>query len=807
MAYVGEALARKEDERFLTGRGRFVDDVRLPGEAHAIFVRSPHAHARIGAVSVARARAMPGVLAVLTGDDWYRAGGGDTAVLWDVASHDGAPMATAPRPVLTAGMARHVGDTVVLVVAEDRDAAIDAAAAVEIAWEPLPSVTDTASAVAAEAPLVHEHFPSNVSYDWRIGDRAAVDAAMAAAAHVATLRLGNNRLAPSAIEPRAVVGEYDRGRGRYTLWTTTQNPHLVRQWLARDTLRAPEQDIRVVAPDVGGGFGQKTYHYPEEASVLWASKLTGRPVRWTATRAETLLVDIHARDHATEARMAFDGAGRVTAVEADTIANLGAYQSQFGAAIPSIFYGGMLSGQYAIPAVHCRVRGVYTHTTPVDAYRGAGNPEIVYVLERLFENGTRALGHDAVEARARNLVPAAAMPYANAAGVAYDTGDFPAVLDKARRLARIEELRAEQRRLRRGGVLMGIGLAAFVRSGGAGPSRLAAALGSHVGLWDVATVRVHPGGRITVLCGSHSHGQSHATTYAQIVADRFGCALDDIDVVEGDTDRIPHGLGTWASRSITVVGTALVLASDRIVDKGRRLAAHLLECAEGDVDFAEGAYAVRGTDRRMAFAEIADMAYRGASYPHGFELGLEEAAFYDPEDFNYPYGTHVATVVVDPDTGQVQLTGYYSVEDAGLVINPLVVDGQRHGAAAQGIGQALFEQVRYDGSSGQLLTGSFMDYAMPRADDLPAFALDEHVTLTGTNPLGVKGVGELGTSGPPAAIGNAVVDALWHLGVRHVEMPFTPERVWRAIHAAEAASGGDRVAERHSTGRSAVHGK
>lgn len=807
MAYVGEALARKEDERFLIGRGRFVDDVRLPGEAHAAFVRSPHAHARIGAVSVARARDMPGVLAVLTGDDWYRAGGGDTAVLWDVASHDGAPMATAPRPVLTAGTARHVGDTVALVVAEDRDAAIDAAAAVEVAWEPLPSVTDTALAVAAEAPSVHERFPSNVSYDWRIGDQAAVDAAMTAAAHVATLRLGNNRLAPSAIEPRAVIGEYDRGRGRYTLWTTTQNPHLVRQWLARDTLRAPEQDIRVVAPDVGGGFGQKTYHYPEEASVLWASKLTGRPVRWTATRAETLLVDIHARDHATEARMAFDGTGRVTAVEADTIANLGAYQSQFGAAIPSIFYGGMLSGQYAIPAVHCRVRGVYTHTTPVDAYRGAGNPEIVYVLERLFENGARALGHDAVEARARNLVPAAAMPYANAAGVAYDTGDFPAVLDKARRLARIEELRAEQRRLRRGGVLMGIGLAAFVRSGGAGPSRLAAALGSRVGLWDVATVRVHPGGRITVLCGSHSHGQSHATTYAQIVADRFGCALDDIDVVEGDTDRIPHGLGTWASRSITVVGTALALASDRIVDKGRRLAAHLLECAEGDVDFAEGAYAVRGTDRRMAFADIADMAYRGASYPEGFELGLEEAAFHDPENFNYPYGTHVATVVVDPDTGQVRLTSYYSVEDAGLVINPLVVGGQRHGAAAQGIGQALFEQVRYDGPSGQLLTGSFMDYAMPRADDLPAFALDEHVTPTGTNPLGVKGVGELGTSGPPAAIGNAVVDALWHLGVRHIEMPFTPERVWRAIRAAEATSGGDRVAERHSTDHSTIRGK
>ena len=627
MGHVGEARARKEDDRFLTGRGRFVDDLRLPDEAHAAFVRSPHAHARIESISAARA------LAVLTGDDWRRAGGGDTAVLWDITSHDGAPMTTAPRPVLTAGVARHVGDTVALVVAKDPDAAAQAAAAVETAWEPLAAVTDTASAAEADAPLVHEQFASNVSYDWRIGDRTAVDAAMAAAAHVATLRLGNNRLAPSAIEPRAVIGDHDRGTSRYTLWSTTQNPHLVRQWLARDTLRAPEQDIRVVAPDVGGGFGQKTYHYPEEASVLWASKLVGRPVRWTATRAETLLVDIHARDHVTEARMAFDRDGRVTAVEADTIANLGAYQSQFGAAIPSIFHGGMLSGQYAIPVLHCRVRGVYTHTTPIDAYRGAGNPEITYVLERLFENGARALGYDVIEARARNLVPAAGMPYASATGVAYDVGDFPAVLDKARRLAAIGELRDEQARLRAAGVLMGIGLAAFIRSGGAGPSRFAAALGSRMGLWDVATVRVHPSGKITVLCGSHSHGQSHATTYAQIVADRFGCGIDDIDVVEGDTDRIPHGLGTWASRSITVVGTALALASDRVIDKGRRLAAHLLECAEGDVDFGDGAYAVRGTDRQMSFAEIAGMAYRGASYPEGFELGLEEAAFYDPDDF------------------------------------------------------------------------------------------------------------------------------------------------------------------------------
>ena len=785
MGYVGAAHTRREDDRFLTGRGSFVDDIRLPGEVYAAFIRSPHARARIASISTDRARSLSGVLAVLTGEDWRRDGGGDTAVLWDITSHDGTPMTSASRPIFAAGEARHVGDTVALVVAEDPHTAADAAAAVEIAWQPLPAVTDVAGAVEAEAPLVHAQFGSNVSYDWRIGDSQPVAAAFAAAAHVTALALGNNRLAPSAMEPRAVIGDYDRSSGRYTLWSTTQNPHLVRQWLARDTLRAPEQAIRVVAPDVGGGFGEKTYHYPEEASLPWAARLVGRPVRWTATRAEAMMVNIHARDHLTEARMAFDESGRIAALEVDTIANLGAYQSQFSAAIPSVFYATMLSGQYAVPALRCRVRGVYTHTTPIDAYRGAGNPEITYVLERLFENGMREMASDAFEARTRNLVPAAAMPYASAAGVTYDVGDFPAVFDKARALADLDALRAEQTRLRAKGTLMGVGTAAFVRSGGAGPSRLAAALGSRMGLWDVAAVRVHPSGKITVLCGSHSHGQSHATTYAQIVADRFGCALADIDIVEGDTDRIPHGLGTWASRSITVVGGALAMASDRIIDKGRRLAAHLLECAEDDIDFRAGAYAVRGTDRQFAFAEIAAAAYRGASYPEGFELGLEEAAFFDPDDFNYPYGTHVATVTVDPETGAVRLTGYYSVEDAGLVINPLVVDGQRQGAAAQGIGQALLEEVLYDPNSGQLLTGSFMDYTMPRADDLPDFSLDSHVTLTKTNPLGVKGVGELGTAGPPAAIGNAVLDALWHLGVRHVEMPFTAERVWRAMRAAQ----------------------
>ena len=786
MAHVGAAHTRVEDDRFLTGRGRFVDDIRLPGEAYAAFVRSPHARARIGAIDTGHAHAMPGVLAVLTGDDWRRDGGGETDVLWDVNSHDGTPMALARRPIFAAGEARHVGDTVALVVADDPHAAADAAAAVEVAWEPLPSITDLAASVEPDAPLVHQEFGSNVAYDWRLGDAEATEAAFAAAAHVTALTLNNNRLAPSAMEPRAAIGAYDRADGRYTLWSTTQNPHLVRQWLSRDTLHAPEHAIRVVAPDVGGGFGQKTYHYPEEASLPWAARIVGRPVRWTATRAETLTVDIHARDHVTEARMAFDADGHIVAVEAKIVANLGAYQSQFAACIPTLFCVTMFSGQYAIPALHCRVLGVYTNTTPIDAYRGAGNPEITYVIERLIENGARERAGDSVEARARNLVPAANMPYASATGVTYDVGDFSAVLDKARALADLDALRAEQARLRADGVLMGIGMASFIRSGGAGPSRLAAALGGRMGLWDVATVRVHPSGKITVLCGSHNHGQSHATTYAQIAADRFGCDMADIEVVEGDTDRIPHGLGTWASRSITVVGSALAVASDRIIEKGRRLAAHLMECSVDDIDFGSGAYSVRGTDRRMTFVEVADMAYRGADYPDGFELGLEEAAFFDPDDFNYPYGTHVATVTVDAETGAVKLTGYYSVEDMGLVINPLVVDGQRHGAAAQGIGQALLEDVRYEPESGQLLTGSFMDYTLPRADDMPDFALDSHVTLTETNPLGVKGVGELGTAGPPAAIGNAILDALWHLGVRQVEMPFTAERVWRAMRDASA---------------------
>ena len=682
MAHVGAALARVEDDRFLTGRGRFVDDIRLPGEAYAAFVRSPHARARIGAIATERARAMPGVLAVLTGEDWRRDGGGDTDVLWDINSHDGTPMSIARRPIFASGEARHVGDTVALVVAEDPHAAADAAAAVDVAWEPLPSITELAAAVEPDAPLVHEEFGSNVAYDWRLGDAAATKAAFAAAAHVTSLKLVNNRLAPSAMEPRAAIGAYDRGDERYTLWSTTQNPHLVRQWLSRDTLHAPEHAIRVVAPDVGGGFGQKTYHYPEEASLPWAARLVGRPVRWTATRTETLSVDIHARDHVTEARMAFDADGRIAAVEATIVANLGAYQSQFAACIPTLFCVTMFSGQYAIPALHCRVLGAYTNTTPIDAYRGAGNPEITYVIERLIENGAREMAGDSVEARARNLVPASNMPYASATGITYDVGDFPAVLDKARALADLDALKAEQAKLREDGVLMGIGIAAFVAPAAPGraglPPPSAAAWGSGT----------------SPRCGS-------------IPAARSPCSAA---ATTTDSPTPPPTRRSWPTASAATWPTstsskAIPTGSPTASAPGLRARSRWWQRAQRRVGphhregppprrpphgMRRGRYRLRGRRLFRARHRPPDDLRRDRRHglsrrrlSRGFELGLEEAAFFDPDDFNYPYGTHVATVTVDAETGAVRLTGYYSVEDTGLVINPLVVDGQRHGAAAQ----------------------------------------------------------------------------------------------------------------------------
>ena len=780
---VGSSVKRTEDRRFLLGRGTFVNDVTLPDMAHAAYVRSPHAHAKILGFSTEKAKAMPGVLAVLTAQDWHEAGLGSAPCLWEVNFTDGTPMNEVPRPILARDTVRYVGDTVALAVAEDPHRARDAAEAIEVDYEPLPSVTDTAKALDDDAPVLHEQFGTNLCYDWEFGDKAELEAIFATAAHVTALDLINNRLAAAYMETRATIGHYDSATDHYTFWGTCQGPHSARRWLAEYSLRVPEHKIRVVAPDVGGGFGPKMYHYSEDPTVLWASKLIGRPVRWSASRGESLAIDAQARDHVTTCDMAFDEDGKILAVRADVVANLGAYLSLFGAGIPSLV-SVMLPGLYTLPAIYTRIRGVYTNTAPTDAYRGAGRPEALFILERLLENGAREMGIDVCELRTRNFIQPEQFPYTTPTECVYDSGNLPGLMTRISAASRYDELRSEQARLRDDGVLMGIGLAAFMDCAGYGPSRIVAQQGSRQGWWDSTCIRVHPTGKITVLAGSHNHGQGHETTYAQIAADQLGCTLDDIEIVEGDTDRTSAGIGTGGSRCITVLGSAIKIGTDRIIEKGSRLAAHLLECAPEDIVFEEGAFVVQGTDRKMTFAQVAHAAYYGADYPDDFELGLEETTFFDPPDFNWPSALHLCTVLVDTETGRVSLRDYYAIDDVGRVINPMIVEGQVHGGLAQGIGQALMEHVRYDPQSGQLISGSFMDYSIPRADDLPPFECMTQETLSPTNPLGVKGAGESGIIGPPAALGNAVVDALWHLGVRHVEMPMTPMRVLESIREA-----------------------
>lgn len=784
--YTGKPVKRREDERLLLGRGQYVDDIVLPNAAFAAFVRSPHAHARIRAIDKGPALALPGVLAVFTGEDAAADGLGGLGVVWAVASRDGTPMNEEDRPSLARGKVRHVGDTVAMVVAEDPYLAQDAAEALAIDYEVLPALTDPEAAFAPGAPLVHERFGTNQVCDWEIGAADKVAAAFETAAYVTALTLVQNRLAGSPIEPRACLGHYDLGSDRYTLYTTSQNPHLIRYWLAASSLKVPEHKIRVVAPSVGGGFGVKIYHYPEEPLVLWASRLLGHPVRWTATRAEALMVDTHARDHRTRCRMAFDGEGRILGLEVDTFANAGAYLSAFGACIPTQYYAVMLSGFYRIPAIYCRVRLAYTHTTPVDAYRGAGRPEAIYLVERLVENAARELGLDPLELRGRNLIPSDAFPYTTPVGATYDSADLPGLLDKIKALARYDALRAEQKERRAKGELMGIGVGCFFDIGGFGPSKMSIEMGGRIGFWDSALMRVHPSGKITLFCGTHSHGQGHATTYSQIAADKLGIPLEDIDIVEGDTDRVPFGLGTYASRSLTILGPAIAKSCEKVIAKGRKLAAHLLDAREEEVEFADGVFRVRGTNRHLPFAEVAWAAHKADALPEGMEPGLEETTFYDPPEFNYPSGVHLCTVLVDPESGKVALRDYFSVDDIGTVINPMIVEGQVHGGIAQGLGQALLERVVFDEESGQLLTGSFMDYCMPRADDVPFIGHGFQETPSPTNALGAKSIGECGTIGAPAAIANAVIDALAPLGIAHLDMPFTPLAVWRAIRAAGA---------------------
>jgi aerobic carbon-monoxide dehydrogenase large subunit len=784
---MGASVARREDRRFLLGKGRYTDDITLPNQSYAVFVRSPYAHAAIRSINAKEALAAPGVLAVLTGDDVAADGLGGIPCGWTITNKDGSKMVAPPHPALAQGKARHAGDPVAMVIAKTKAQAKDAAQLVEVDYDPLPAVAHLNAATAAGAPTVWDEAPGNVCFDWHLGDAAATETAFSQAAHVTSIDLTNNRIAPNAIEPRAANGHYDDVDDRYTLYTTTQNPHLTRLLLGAFTLKVPEHKLRVVGPDVGGGFGSKIFHYAEELLVLWASKRVGRPVKWTSERSEAFLSDAHGRDHVTHAELALDQDGKFRGLRVRTLANMGAYLSTFAPAIPTYLHATLLSGPYDIPAIYAEVKAIFTNTVPVDAVRGAGRPEATYLLERLVDKAARETGIDRVEIRRRNLIRTDQFPYQTAVALQYDIGDYQATLDLALQAIDYEHLADRKAASQARGKLRGFGLSTYIEACGIAPSALVGALGAGAGLYEAATVRVHPTGSVTVFTGTHSHGQGHETTFAQLVVERLGIPFENVEIVHGDTDRIPFGMGTYGSRSAAVGGSAIYKALDKIIDKGRKVAAHLLEASVADVEFADGKYRVAGTDREKTFGEIAFTAYVPHNYPiETVEPGLEDSAFYDPKNFTFPAGCHAVEVEVDPETGVVEVVDVAIADDVGVVINPMIVDGQAHGGLAQGIGQALLEEAVYD-DQGQLASGSYMSYCMPRAADLPMFKVGNHVTACTHNPVGIKGVGEVGAIGVPPAVINAVLDALAPLGVTHIDMPATPEKVWRAIHAAQEA--------------------
>jgi carbon-monoxide dehydrogenase large subunit len=676
-----------------------------------------------------------------------------------------------------------VGHAVAVVIGETAYAARDGADQVVVDYEVLQAVTDGEKAVHQGAPQIHGNAPDNVAFRWSIGDKEKTDAAIKGAARVVKQRLINHRLIPNAIEPRASMAQYNPATGELTCWVTSQNPHVHRLLMAAFVLGIPEHKMRVIAPDVGGGFGSKIFVYPEEVAVCWASKQLGRPVKWTAERRESFMTDAHGRDHITDVEMAVDREGKIVALRVHTNANLGAYLSTFAPLIPTFLYGPLLSGAYKIPQIYCEVIGSLTNTTPVDAYRGAGRPEATYLLERLCDLTAKAIGMDVAEFRRKNFVPASEFPYQTPVAFLYDSGNYEPALDRALQMIDYRKARAEQEAARKQGRYLGIGFSTYIEACGPAPSQVAGALGAQAGLWESAQVRVTPTGKITVFTGSHSHGQGHETTFAQLAADELQVPFEDVEIVHGDTAQIPFGMGTYGSRSAAVGGAAIHSAVGKIKDKGKKIAAHLLEANEADIEYQDGKFGVRGSPgRSKTFGEVALMAYLAHNLPKGLEPGLEATSFWDPSNFVFPFGTHIALVEVSAKTGKVKLLRYVAVDDVGRVINPMIVDGMVHGGIAQGVGQALHEYAAYDGS-GQLQSGSMMDYALPKADDLVSYETDRTETPSPVNPMGIKGAGETGTIASTAAVANAVMDALAPLGISHIDMPLTPARIWSAIQA------------------------
>jgi aerobic carbon-monoxide dehydrogenase large subunit len=776
---IGASVKRTEDIRFITGKGHYVDDVNRPGQAFAYFLRSPHAHATIDKLDFSSALKAPGVVAIFTGEDIAADKVGGLICGWMIHSKDGSPMKAGAHPALAQGKVRYVGDHVAVVIADTLAQARDAAEQIVVDYGVLPAVTDTASAPKAGQAQIHDVAPNNTVYNWHFGDKAASDAAFASAKHVTKLDFVNNRLIPNPMEPRAAVGEYDSGTDTITLYTTSQNPHVARLVLSAFIGLAPEHKLRVIAPDVGGGFGSKIFIYAEETVCAWAARKIDRPVKWTSDRTEAFLSDAHGRDHVTHAELALDAGGKITGLRVHTIANLGAYLSTFSSAVPTYLHALLLSGQYNIPAIYAEIDAVYTNTAPVDAYRGAGRPEATFVVERLVEVAAREIGRNSVEFRRQNFITT--FPHQTPVASAYDAGDYPQALDKALELADYAGLGARKAGSAAKGKLRGLGISAYIEACGVAPSAAVGSLGAGVGLWESAEVRVNPIGTIEILTGSHSHGQGHETTFAQLVSSRLGVPIENVSVVHGDTDKVQFGMGTYGSRSGAVGMSAIFKALDKIEAKAKKVAGHVLEASEQDIEFKDGKFTVKGTDKSIDFASVALQAYIAHKF-NGQELepGLKEGAFWDPTNFTFPAGVHICELEVDPQTGVVTIDRWTAVDDFGKLINPMIVEGQVHGGIAQGVGQALLEGAHYD-SDGQLLTASFMDYCMPRADDLPSYKVDTIETACPSNPLGIKGCGEAGAIAAPPAVINAITDALGH---EDVAMPATPQVIWRAAQKA-----------------------
>jgi aerobic carbon-monoxide dehydrogenase large subunit len=773
----GSGIRRREDPRLITGKAAYTDDYFLPGMCHAVMVRSPHAHARIKRIDTSRAKQAPGVLAVFTGAD-IEGNLNAMPCAWLPPNSD---LKVAAYPCIAKDVVRYAGDIVAVVVAEDPYQATDAAELIDVEYEPLQAVVDLEKAMQAGTPQIHPDVPNNQAFHWKVagGD---VDAAFKNAAVVVKERIVQQRLVPNAMEPRSALAQWSGASGEVTLWNTSQNPHIAR-FLCSVVTGVSEDKIRVIATDVGGGFGSKIPSYPGDFITVFCAKKLNRPVKWTETRSENYQSTTHGRSHVQDVEMAVDKDGKILGVRATSLSDMGAYLSTAAPGIPTILHGLMLSGAYAIPAIKEDVYGIYTNTTPVEAYRGAGRPEATFILERMMDKVASKVGIDPVHLRMKNLIPPFENGHTVATGLTYDSGNYAGALHKLLDHVNYKDLRREQAEARKKGRYLGIGVTTYVEICGLGPSQVAGAVGFQGGLWESAIVRFHPTGKVHVFIGSNPHGQGEETTFAQIVADEVGVDVNDVKVIHGDTDITPMGWGTYGSRTTAVGGAALAIATRKVKEKAKVIAAHLLEAAVEDMDYADGKFFVKGSPgKAKSIQDVALMANVAWNMPAGIEAGLEASAFYDPPNFTYPFGSHLAVVEVDAETGQVDVIRYVAVDDCGPQINPVIVEGQVHGGVVQGIGQALWEQAVYD-KNGQLLTGSMLDYALPRADRLPEIEVLSTVTPSPHHPLGVKGIGEAGTIASTATVYNAVLDALSPFGVETLNMPFTPERVWQAIEA------------------------